>query len=77
MARSTLPAARRMRLKQSGGKPLTRDPDVLDTWFSSALVCHTTLGWPDEARFAKDSDYLPSNVLVTGNDIIFFWSPAW
>ena len=52
---------------------LTRDPDVLDTWFSSALVCHTTLGWPDLARFAKDSVYLPSNVLVTGNDIIFFW----
>ncbi len=60
-------------LKQSGGKPLTRDPDVLDTWFSSALVCHTTLGWPDEVRFEKDSVYLPSNVLVTGNDIIFFW----
>ncbi len=60
-------------LKQSGGKPLTRDPDVLDTWFSSALVCHTTLGWPDQARFEKDSAYLPSNVLVTGNDIIFFW----
>ena len=60
-------------LKQSGGKPLTRDADVLDTWFSSALVCHTTLGWPDKARFEKDSVYLPSNVLVTGNDIIFFW----
>ena len=60
-------------LKQSGGKPLTRDADVLDTWFSSALVCHTTLGWPDQAAFVKDSIYLPSNVLVTGNDIIFFW----
>ncbi len=60
-------------LRQSGGKPLTRDPDVLDTWFSSALVCHTTLGWPDQARFEKDSVYLPSDVLVTGNDIIFFW----
>ncbi len=58
---------------QAGGKALTRDPDVLDTWFSSALVCHTTLGWPDEARFARDQVYLPSNVLVTGNDIIFFW----
>ena len=52
---------------------LTRDPDVLDTWFSSALVCHTTLGWPDKTRFEKDSVYLPSNVLITGNDIIFFW----
>ena len=60
-------------LKQSGGKPLTRDPDVLDTWFSSALVCHTTLGWPDQVRFEKDKVYLPSNVLITGNDIIFFW----
>ncbi|MFN3629789.1 MAG: valine--tRNA ligase [Casimicrobiaceae bacterium] len=53
--------------------PLERDPDVLDTWFSSALVCHTTLGWPDEARFSRDQIYLPSDVLVTGNDIIFFW----
>jgi valyl-tRNA synthetase len=60
-------------LKQSGGKPLARDEDVLDTWFSSALVCHTTLGWPDQVRFEKDKVYLPSNVLVTGNDIIFFW----
>ncbi|TAF99543.1 MAG: valine--tRNA ligase [Betaproteobacteria bacterium] len=60
-------------LKQSGGKSLTRDADVLDTWFSSALVCHTTLGWPDKVRFEKDKVYLPSNVLVTGNDIIFFW----
>jgi valyl-tRNA synthetase len=60
-------------LKLSGGKPLTRDADVLDTWFSSALVCHTTLGWPDKVRFEKDKVYLPSNVLVTGNDIIFFW----
>ncbi len=52
---------------------LHRDPDVLDTWFSSALVCHTTLGWPDAERFARDQHYVPSNVLVTGNDIIFFW----
>jgi valyl-tRNA synthetase len=60
-------------LKQSDGKPLRRDPDVLDTWFSSALVCHTTLGWPDQVRFEKDKVYLPGNVLITGNDIIFFW----
>ncbi len=52
---------------------LRRDPDVLDTWFSAQLVCHTTLGWPDDVRFEKDSVYLPSNVLMTGNDIIFFW----
>ncbi|MBL8512427.1 MAG: valine--tRNA ligase, partial [Betaproteobacteria bacterium] len=56
---------------KSGGKPLMRDPDVLDTWFSSALVPFTTLGWPEKT---PDLDkYLPSNVLVTGNDIIFFW----
>ena len=54
--------------------PESRDPDVLDTWFSSALVPFTTLGWPDEARFERERRfYLPSSVLVTGNDIIFFW----
>ena len=88
---------------QAPGKTLTRDPDVLDTWYSSALVPFSTLGWsPDAAggrdglglapvRFApdvaasksitptaaqslKDVDlYLPSSVLVTGYDIIFFW----
>ena len=54
---------------------LTRDPDVLDTWFSSALVCHSTLGWPTPAGVAKTEYdlYLPSSVLVTGFDIIFFW----
>ncbi|MBL8521713.1 MAG: valine--tRNA ligase [Betaproteobacteria bacterium] len=56
---------------KAGGKALTRDPDVLDTWFSSALVPFTTLGWPEKS--ADLDKYLPSNVLVTGNDIIFFW----
>jgi valyl-tRNA synthetase len=54
---------------------LARDPDVLDTWFSSALVCHSTLGWPDPGggqKVAYDL-YLPSSVLVTGYEIIFFW----
>src|SRR5690606_33581329 len=51
--------------------PLTRDPDVLDTWFSSALVPFTTLGWPEQT--AELQRYLPSSVLVTGFDIIFFW----
>jgi valyl-tRNA synthetase len=51
-----------------------RDPDVLDTWFSSAFVPFSTLGWPDEARLAKERPfYLPSSVLITGFDIIFFW----
>ena len=50
---------------------LRRDEDVLDTWFSSALVPFTSLGWPKES---KDLDrFLPSSVLVTGFDIIFFW----
>jgi valyl-tRNA synthetase len=56
---------------QARGATLRRDPDVLDTWFSSALVPFTSLGWPDPTR---DQDvFLPSSVLVTGNDIIFFW----
>ena len=48
-----------------------RDPDVLDTWFSSALWCHSTLGWPE--RTPELATFLPSSVLVTGFDIIFFW----
>jgi len=56
---------------QKSGKPLRRDPDVLDTWFSSALVPFSSLGWPEKTR---DLDvFLPSSVLVTGFDIIFFW----
>jgi len=53
------------------GKKLTRDEDVLDTWYSSALVPFSTMGWPEQT---EDFDlYLPSTVLVTGYDIIFFW----
>ncbi|HEY4352748.1 MAG TPA: valine--tRNA ligase [Paraburkholderia sp.] len=51
--------------------PLTRDEDVLDTWFSSALVPFSSLGWPAETAELKA--FLPSSVLVTGFDIIFFW----
>jgi len=58
-------------LEQSKGKPLTRDPDVLDTWFSSQLVPFSSLGWP--AQTPDLERFLPSDVLVTGNDIIFFW----
>lgn len=57
--------------KQAGGAKLTRDEDVLDTWFSSALVPFSTLGWPSETDELKA--FLPSNVLVTGYEIIFFW----
>ena len=50
---------------------LTRDPDVLDTWYSSALVPFSTLGWPAETKELEL--FLPSSVLVTGYEIIFFW----
>ncbi len=57
--------------KFSPGKKLTRDEDVLDTWYSSALVPFSSLGWPEKT---KELDlFLPSSVLVTGYDIIFFW----
>ncbi|MQR01434.1 valine--tRNA ligase [Glaciimonas soli] len=56
---------------QAGDKTITRDTDVLDTWFSSALVPFSTLGWPNETPDAKL--FLPSSVLVTGFDILFFW----
>ncbi|MCH8078787.1 MAG: valine--tRNA ligase [Proteobacteria bacterium] len=50
---------------------LKQDPDVLDTWFSSALWPFSTLGWPDQTQDMED--FYPTNVLVTGFDIIFFW----
>ncbi len=57
------------------GVVLTRDEDVLDTWFSSAMVPFSTMGWPDEEKMkAAGYDlFLPSSMLVTGYDIIFFW----
>ena len=51
--------------------PLEQDPDVLDTWFSSALWPFSTLGWPDQTSALKT--FYPTSVLVTGFDIIFFW----
>ncbi|MGQ9724229.1 MAG: valine--tRNA ligase, partial [Tepidimonas sp.] len=69
-----LSAEQRERLLAAG---LTRDPDVLDTWYSSALVPFSTLGWPHAADNTDSTSdynlYLPSTVLVTGYDIIFFW----
>ncbi|MCG9076894.1 valine--tRNA ligase [Laribacter hongkongensis] len=53
------------------GKTLRRDEDVLDTWFSSALVPFSSLGWPNETPELKA--FVPSQVLVTGYEIIFFW----
>ena len=57
--------------QQAGGQKITRDEDVLDTWFSSALVPFSTLGWPENTAELKA--FLPSSVLVTGYEIIFFW----
>ena len=69
--------------KAGAGVKLTRDEDVLDTWYSSALVPFSTMGWPnaierqhageDGLRTSDYDLYLPSSVLVTGYDIIFFW----
>ena len=56
----------------AGNKPLTRDPDVLDTWFSSALWPFATLGWPDEDAPLLKKHY-PNDLLVSGFDILFFW----
>jgi len=56
---------------KAGDKKIRRDEDVLDTWFSSALVPFSTLGWPAETP--EYQAFLPSSVLVTGFDIIFFW----
>ena len=57
--------------EKCGSTKIERDPDVLDTWFSSALWPFETLGWPEKT---KDLDYFyPTDVLVTGYDIIFFW----
>jgi len=58
-----------------GDTPLRQDPDVLETWFSSALFPFSTMGWPDPQAMAERGfdQHLPSNVLVTGFDIIFFW----
>jgi valyl-tRNA synthetase len=58
-------------LKMAGGAALTRDPDVLDTWFSSGLWPIGTLGWPDQTDELKR--YFPTSTLITGADIIFFW----
>lgn len=56
---------------KAGGKTLTQDEDVLDTWFSSALWPFSTLGWPEETDELKR--FYPTSVLVTAFDIIFFW----
>ena len=54
-----------------GGKKLVQDPDVLDTWFSSALWPFSTLGWPDDTPDLRK--YYPTSLLISGYDILFFW----
>ena len=54
-----------------GGADLIQDPDVLDTWFSSGLWPHSTLGWPEETADLRA--FYPTGVMVTGYDILFFW----
>jgi valyl-tRNA synthetase len=71
LANGTLSNEAAADMRRQGGKLLTRDEDVLDTWFSSALWPFSTLGWPDETAGLKR--YYPTDVLVTGFDIIFFW----
>jgi valyl-tRNA synthetase len=57
--------------REAGNRPLRRDPDVLDTWFSSALWPFGTLGWPEETETLRR--HYPNDVLISGFDIIFFW----
>ena len=64
-------AAVRKKYNLAANITLTQDNDVLDTWFSSALWPFATLGWPEQT--AKLDKFFPTNVLVTGFDIIFFW----
>ena len=60
--------------EQAGGKNLTQDSDVLDTWFSSGLWAFSTLGWNGDVTDTPDLEkFLPTDVLVTGRDIIFLW----
>ncbi|MGD0190033.1 MAG: valine--tRNA ligase [Rhizomicrobium sp.] len=71
VAESEDAALAEVRAKRGIGAKLTRDPDVLDTWFSSALWAFSTLGWPDKTT--EVARFYPTSVLVTGFDIIFFW----
>ncbi len=71
VARSEAEAAAQARAKLGRDAKLTRDEDVLDTWFSSALWPFSTLGWPEATPEMKT--FYPTSVLVTGFDIIFFW----
>ncbi len=67
----TVARARPKACAHCGSQEITQDPDVLDTWFSSALWPFSTLGWPDDTEDLRK--YYPTSVLITGFDIIFFW----
>ncbi len=71
VATSEVEAQAQAQAKYGRAVELTRDPDVLDTWFSSALWPFSTLGWPDATP--ELARFYPTNTLVTGKDIIFFW----
>ena len=71
VAESEEEALRQARETLQDSPSLTRDPDVLDTWFSSALWPFSTLGWPESTPYLQR--YYPSSVLATSFDIIFFW----
>ena len=71
MERTEAEAQAAARAHYGRDEPLERDPDVLDTWFSSALWPFSTLGWPEQTP--ELARYYPGDVLVTGFDIIFFW----
>ncbi|KAI5400572.1 Valine--tRNA ligase [Lathyrus oleraceus] len=72
VARNEVEARDEANQKYNGKKfNLTRDPDVLDTWFSSGLFPLTVLGWPDDSEDLKA--FYPTSVLETGHDILFFW----
>jgi valyl-tRNA synthetase len=71
VARSEADAQAQATARHGQAVPLTRDEDVLDTWFSSALWPFSTLGWPQQTPELKQ--FYPTSVLVTGFDIIFFW----
>ena len=70
-AKSEEEAINILKKEDENDKILYQDDDVLDTWFSSALWPFSTLGWPEKSKLLKN--FYPSNVLVTGFDIIFFW----
>nr|WP_323762800.1 valine--tRNA ligase [Maricaulis sp.] len=72
VAESEADAVEQARAKHGKDVALTQDPDVLDTWFSSALWPFSTLGWPDDSPEMVER-YYPTSVLITAFDIIFFW----